>query len=186
MENTKNAKTAFPYNLFLIGFMGTGKSTIAAELSQILERPVLEMDAQIELQEGMSIPDIFSSHGEPYFRELETNMLIGMQNTSPQIVSCGGGVAMRKNNVNEMKKSGMIILLTASPETILERVASDDNRPLLQGHKNATDIAALMESRRTAYEEAADIMIQTDGKPAQTIAGEILALLSKEGFSHGI
>lgn len=171
-----NNKT-FPYNLFLIGFMGTGKSTIASELSRMLDRPVLEMDAQIVKQEGMSIPDIFSNRGEPYFRELETNLLIGMQNASPQIVSCGGGVAMRKNNVAEMKKSGVIILLTASPETILKRVKHDNNRPLLQGRKTVDDIAALMETRHAAYSDAADLTIQTDNKHAKAIAEEILAQL---------
>lgn len=177
---------AFPYNLFLIGFMGTGKSTVASELSRLLKRTVLEMDETIEQREAMSIPDIFSAHGESYFRELEARLLTETQNTCNLIVSCGGGAAMRKSNVTEMKKSGVIILLTAAPETILERVQSDDNRPLLKGRKTAADIAALMDTRKNAYANAADIIIATDGKTAAEIAEEILSVLPKEGAAHGI
>lgn len=181
--NTKKLtdKKASP-NLFLIGFMGTGKSTVAAELSARLFRDVLEMDETIEKRRGMSIPDIFSRHGEPYFRQLETSLLKETGDTGNCIVSCGGGVALRKENVEEMKKSGKIVLLTARPETILLRVMDDDSRPLLQGHKNTADITALIESRRTAYEAAADIIVATDDKTAPEIAEEILTVLKKEGM----
>lgn len=168
-----------PCNLFLIGFMGAGKSTVAAELSRLTKRSVLEMDETIAKRQGMSIPEIFAAHGESYFRELETGLLIEVQHTRNFIVSCGGGAAMRPQNVAEMKKSGVVILLTASPETILRRVQSDNNRPLLQGCKTAADISALMEGRKTAYENAADMTITTDGKSANAIAREILAALEE-------
>ena len=143
--NTKTQAESFTGNLFLIGFMGSGKSTIAAELSRILHRPVLEMDEEIEKREGMSIPAIFSEHGEAYFRQLETDLLKETSALGGFLVSCGGGAAMREENVREMKKSGIIVLLTALPETILERVADDENRPLLKGRKNTADIEALIE-----------------------------------------
>lgn len=170
-------------NLFLIGFMGTGKSTIAAELSKLLFRDVLEMDETIEKREGMSIPGIFSTYGEPYFRELETSLLKEIGESGNYIISCGGGVAMRKENVEEMRKSGRIILLTAKPETILLRVLDDESRPLLKGHKNTNDIAALIHSRRPAYEAAADYVVATDDKAVEEITEEILNILEKEGIS---
>ena len=95
------------------------------------------MDEEIEKREGMSIPAIFSEHGEAYFRQLETDLLKETSALGGFLVSCGGGAAMREENVREMKKSGIIVLLTALPETILERVADDENRPLLKGLKNA-------------------------------------------------
>ena len=89
---------------------------------------------------------------------------------------------MREENVREMKKSGIIVLLTALPETILERVADDENRPLLKGRKNTADIEALIEKRRPAYEAAANYQVATDQKTSSQIAGEILEILEKEGM----
>ena len=172
--NTKTQAESFTGNLFLIGFMGSGKSTIAAELSRMLHRPVLEMDEEIEKREGMSIPAIFSEHGEAYFRQIETDLL--------KETSALGGAAMREENVREMKKSGIIVLLTALPETILERVADDENRPLLKGRKNTADIEALIEKRRPAYEAAANYRVATDQKTSAEIAEEILEILEKEGM----
>ena len=100
--NTKTQAESFTGNLFLIGFMGSGKSTIAAELSRMLHRPVLEMDEEIEKREGMSIPAIFSEHGEAYFRQLETDLLKETSALGGFLVSCGGGAAMREENVREI------------------------------------------------------------------------------------
>ena len=159
--NTKTQAESFTGNLFLIGFMGSGKSTIAAELSRMLHRPVLEMDEEIEKREGMSIPAIFSEHGEAYFRQLETDLLKETSALGGFLVSCGGGAAMREENVREMKKSGI---------------------PLLKGRKNTADIEALIEKRRPAYEAAANYQVATDQKTSAQIAGEILEILEKEGM----
>lgn len=160
-------------NIFLIGFMGSGKSTVASHLAENYGMEIIEMDQLIVEREGMSIPDIFEQKGEPYFREAETNLLIEIQSEQNKVVSCGGGVVLRENNVEEMKKSGKIVLLNAKPETILERVKDDDNRPLLRGNKNVEFISDMMEKRRPKYEGAADFIIQTDGKDADTICKEI-------------
>lgn len=161
-------------NIFLIGFMGSGKSTIASCLSKNYGMEIVEMDQEIVKREGMSISDIFAQKGEPYFRDLETNLLIEIQEKKNKVISCGGGVAMREQNVVEMKKSGVVILLLAEPETILERVKDSDERPLLQGNKNLSFIRDMMEKRRPKYEEAADYIVQTDGKNAESICKEIL------------
>ena len=182
VENSRKiqARTLFTHNIFMIGFMGSGKSTVSTYLSKILASPQVEMDQQIVEQQGMSINQIFEEYGEPYFRNLETNLLIALQKKTNQIVSCGGGVAMREENVEAMKKSGKVVLLTASPEVILERVKDNDDRPLLRGNMNVEYISNLMEVRRPKYEAAADIVICTDGKSVEEIAEEIVVKLTKE------
>ena len=180
--NTISQAESFTGNLFLIGFMGSGKSTIAAELSRMLHRPVLEMDEEIEKLEGKSIPAILSEHGEAYFRQLETDLLKETSALGGFLVSCGGGAAMREENVHEMKKSGIIVLLTALPETILEREADDAHRPRLKGRKDTVYMVALIEKRRPAYEAAANYQVVTDQKTSAQIAGEILGILEKEGM----
>ncbi len=160
-------------NIFLIGFMGSGKSTIASCLAENYGMEIIEMDQLIVEREGMSIPDIFAQKGEPYFRDAETNLLIEIQSEENKVVSCGGGVVLREKNIEEMKKGGKIVLLNAKPETILERVKDDDNRPLLRGNKNVEFISNMMEQRRPKYENAADFVIQTDGKAADEICNEI-------------
>lgn len=168
-------------NIFLIGFMGSGKSTVASCLSETYGMEAVEMDQLIVEREGMSIPDIFAQKGESYFREAETNLLIEIQSEQNKVVSCGGGVVLREKNVEEMKKSGKIVLLDAKPETILERVKNDDNRPLLRGNKNVEFISNMMEQRRPKYEGAADIVIQTDGKKTDAICKEIIEKIEKIG-----
>lgn len=168
-------------NVFLIGFMGSGKSTVASCLSKNYGMEIIEMDEVLVEREGMSIPDIFAKKGESYFREAETNLLIEIQSEQNKVVSCGGGVVLREKNVQEMKKSGQIVLLNAKPETILERVKDDDNRPLLEGKKNTEFISDMMEERRPKYEGAADFVIQTDGKTADEICKEIFEKIKKTG-----
>lgn len=161
-------------NIFLIGFMGCGKTTVARELNRLFGLTVIEMDQLIEEREGMSIPDIFAQKGEAYFRSCETTLLRELQRRSNLVVSCGGGVALREENVALMKSQGRIVLLTATPETILERVRDDQNRPVLNGKKTITDIEALLALRWPAYEKAADILVATDKKQAAELAAEIM------------
>lgn len=169
------------YNIVLIGFMGSGKSTVSAYLKKAFDMDVVEMDQVIEKEQGMRIPEIFEKYGEEYFRNLETQLLINMQSKHNVIISCGGGVAMREKNVVEMKKNGKVVLLQAEPETILNRVKNSDERPLLNGNKNVKYIAELMEKRREKYEAAADITVHTDGKSVAEICEEIIQkLLSEE------
>ncbi len=173
----EGASRLFHYNIFLIGFMGTGKSTVSRYLSTRFSMESVEMDAVIAKRKGMRISDIFAKFGEEYFRNLETNLLIEMQSKSNTVVSCGGGVSMRETNVKEMKKNGRVVLLTATPNTIYERVKDSHDRPLLEGHKNIPYIAQLMEARREKYEAAADIVIATDGRSESQICEELVKKL---------
>ncbi len=181
VENSRRiqAKTLFTHNILLIGFMGAGKSTVSTYLSKILASPQVEMDEEIVKKEGMSINKIFEEYGETYFRNCETNLLIELQKKNNQIISCGGGVALRDENVAEMKKNGKVVLLTASPEVILERVKDNDDRPLLRGNKNTEFISNMMEQRRPKYEAAADVVVNTDYKTVEEIAEEIVVKLTR-------
>lgn len=179
------AKHKFHYNIILIGFMGCGKSTVSECLRTMFAMEKVEMDQIISEREGMSIPDIFKVHGEAYFRDLETNLLIEMQAKTNVVISCGGGVPMRERNVTEMKKNGRVVLLTAKPETIYDRVKDSHDRPLLEGNKNVPFIAQLMEKRREKYEAAADIVIETDGKDKLAVCRELVQrLLEMDEIIH--
>ena len=138
-------------NLYLIGFMGAGKSTIAR-----------------------AITDIFAAHGENYFRDLETELLRSFSESTGYVVSCGGGSVLRDENAALMKENGCIVFLRATPETIYERVKDSTNRPILNGNMNVEYIRELMEKRRPRYEAVADICVDTDGKDVDAISEEIL------------
>lgn len=163
----------------LIGFMGAGKSTISEFLKNSFAMEVIEMDQIIAEREGMTISDIFEVYGEQYFRNLETNLLIEMQSKTNVVISCGGGTPMRECNVVEMKKNGRVVLLTAKPETILDRVKDSHDRPLIENNKTVPFIADLMEKRREKYEAAADIIIETDGKDELQICEELILRLRR-------
>ena len=179
LRNSKRiqARKLFDYNIVLIGFMGAGKSTISDYLSIMFDMDIVEMDRVIAEREEMSIPDIFSTYGEEYFRDLETNLLIEMQTHKNTVISCGGGAALRERNVEEMKKNGRVVLLTASPEIIYERVKDSDERPILNDHMNVEFISSLMDKRKERYEAVADITVATDGKNVTQICEEIISKL---------
>ena len=171
------SRKLFSYNIVLIGFMGAGKSTISEFLKNSFAMEVIEMDQIIAEREGMTISDIFEVYGEQYFRNLETNLLIEMQSKTNVVISCGGGTPMRECNVVEMKKNGRVVLLTAKPETILDRVKDSHDRPLIENNKTVPFISDLMEKRREKYETAADIIIETDGKDKLQICEELILRL---------
>lgn len=176
-------KILFQENIALIGFMGVGKSMVAHCLRDRYGMEEAETDAMIVEAEGMAITDIFARHGEPYFRDCESRAVLKLQHYHRTVISCGGGAVMREENVANLKKSSRIVLLTAAPETILERVKNSDARPILNGHMNVEYIAELMEKRREKYEAAADLKIATDGKKVEDICQEIVEELNKSSRS---
>ena len=173
-------KKELPCHLFLIGFMGCGKSSVSLRLKRKLSADLIEMDQAIAEREGMPITEIFDRHGETYFRDLETSFLRELKDCPPSIISCGGGVVMRPENVSVMKELGKVVLLTASPESIYERVKKGTDRPLLNGNMNVPYIRDLMESRQPCYENAADIIISTDGKHLGQVCYDVLENLGLE------
>ena len=157
------ARKLFNYNIVLIGFMGAGKSTISDFLKNVFAMDVVEMDQIIAQRQGMSISDIFETYGEQYFRDLETNLLIEMQSRSNVVISCGGGTPMRECNVVEMKKNGRVVLLTAKPETILDRVKDNHDRPLIENNKTYDPSEALELCCKTAtakFDETVELHVR--------------------------
>lgn len=161
-------------HIFLIGFMGCGKSTNAAKLAEMTRARQMEMDEEIVKDQNMAIAKIFEVYGEAHFRNLETELLKKLKNEPPMVVSCGGGLVLREENVRLMKEMGTIVLLTASPQTIYGRVKNSTERPVLNGNMNLPYITELMEKRRPHYAQAADAVISTDNKTAEEICREIL------------
>ena len=157
-------------HIFLIGFMGVGKTSTSRQLSQKMNVGETDTDERIVRQEGKSIAEIFADSGEEAFREMET----------PCIVSCGGGMAMRGENVRRMKESGTVVFLTASPETIYSHVKDSTDRPLLNGNMNVPYIRRLMEERTPKYQAAADMIIETDGLDPEQVADKIMKSLEKK------
>lgn len=164
-------------NIFLIGFMGSGKSTIARMLAKETGKELIEMDETIEAEAGCTINQIFEEHGEGHFRDLESLLVCRIAEKGDAVVSCGGGAVLREENVISMRKNGKIIYLSATPETIYKRVRNSTNRPLLNGNMNVEYIRGLMEKRLSVYENAADIMIDVNNKEKSEIVEEILEII---------
>ncbi len=167
------------YNIMLIGFMGVGKTTISRGLSKKFNIPEIDMDAEIVKRENMEITEIFDKYGEEYFRKKETECLIDIQKRKGRIVSCGGGVVVKDENVGYMKDGGVILLLTATPMTVYERVKDDTRRPILNGNMNVEFIEKLMNKRKNRYLEVADIIVETDNKSVGEIISEISVKLDE-------
>lgn len=160
-------------NIYLIGFMGTGKTTVSHRLSELLGFEEIDTDAMIACQESQSIAEIFASRGEQVFRNLETELLRKLGEEKHKIISCGGGMALRQENVRLMQENGVVVLLTAEPETILGRVQGDNGRPILNGNMNVPYIQALLAKRLPYYEAAGEVVVATDLHSPQEIAEEI-------------
>ena len=182
MANNNNiqAKTLFPKNIVLIGFMGAGKTSVASCLAEQFAIPVIETDQEIVKREGMSIPEIFTTRGETYFRDRESDVFRDIKEGNQMIISAGGGAVLRDENVKNMTANGIIVLLTASPAAILARVRNSKDRPLLNGNMNEEYIRSMMERRRARYEEVADLVIDTTGKTVPEVCEAIIRALHAE------
>ncbi len=162
-------------NLVLTGFMGTGKTAVGRELSRMLDMKIVNIDTEIELSQKMTINEIFKNYGEEYFRNIETGLIKKFSEKENVIISTGGGAVLREENMELLRKNGVIFCLNASPATIFERTSRSGDRPLLKVDDPKTKIKELLDSRRPYYEKAG-ITIETDGKSPLRIAEEIREL----------
>lgn len=161
-------------NVILIGFMGSGKTTVGLRLSYRLRRPVIDTDKEIEREEKRTISDIFATDGEAYFRDRETACLQKLiESANNQIISVGGGLPVREQNRELLHELGQVFYLRAKGETIYERVKDDTTRPLLQGDDPLKKIETLLNERDPYYRAAADVVIAVDGKSFEQILNEI-------------
>jgi shikimate dehydrogenase len=162
--------------LVLIGFMGSGKTTVSQILAEKLAYHCLDSDANIEQQQKMKISQIFADKGEAAFRTLETESLrnLAEQKERRMILSAGGGLALKEENRALMRQLGKVIYLKTSPQTVYERVKEDQTRPLLQGDDLMGRIERLEAEREIFYQMAADEVVVTDGRTPEEVADEIL------------
>jgi shikimate kinase len=166
-------------NIYLMGFMGTGKTTVGKALAKTLEKTFIDLDDEIELYEGMTINEIFEKKGESYFREIETKVLKDVASQKNLVVSTGGGSIVTHGNLEIVKKSGVLITLMASPEEILKRVSVNNDRPLLNVDEPLDAIKRLLFERAPFYIKA-DHIIETTNKSINEVVQEILEILNAE------
>ena len=150
-------------NIVLIGFMGSGKTTIGKALEEKTDMAFVDTDELIEAYEGCKISDIFESKGEEYFRRLENETLKKLLvSTDFKIISTGGGIVAVRNNIVLLKQLGKVVYLRIKPETAVKRLEGDKTRPLLMGEDKLVKVERLMADRKELYEVAADNVIDTD------------------------
>jgi len=169
-------------NIYLTGFMGTGKTSAGREIAKRMKRSFLDLDELIEKQEGKSIPDIFQEKGAAYFRGLEKKFLAEISSKDKQVVSCGGGIVIDPDNIRLIKKTGVMVCLTARPEVIMQRTCLSAHRPLLNVSNPREKISSLLAQRRKFYEQA-DIMVDTSEISVKKTAVYVLNVLLSLPFN---
>lgn len=163
-------------NLVITGFMGTGKTTVGRILAQRLGRPFVDMDALIEKREGRSIEEIFAAEGEAYFRELEAALCRELAPPQGLVIATGGGALVNPVNLALMQSGGLVVCLDGEPEVLWERLATANDRPLLQGPDGRARLEALLQARQAAYARIPHHVDTTHRSP-QEVAEEILTKL---------
>lgn len=164
-------------NIYLVGFMGVGKTAVGKILAKRLKLQFIEMDEVIEKEENKPITEIFATKGEPYFRKLESNLLKKISEESNNVVSCGGGLICNEENLKLLKKSGMVFNLAASAEAIYERTKKYSHRPLLNVDNPLAKIDELIRKRNEYYKKAHHTIDTTKISPDE-VADKIIDLLN--------
>lgn len=167
-------------NISLIGFMGTGKTSVGKSLGRQTGREVVDVDHWIETKTRRKIRDHFKKSGEAYFRALEKEAIAELSGMTHTVITTGGGAVLDPANMAALKKSGWVVSLSASPETIYARVKNSSQRPLLKGDAK-TEIIRLLEIRKPLY-AIADYNFCTDGLTPEQVAQLIVETLEKDGI----
>ncbi len=168
-------------NITLIGYRATGKTTLARLLAERLHWAWIDADVEIERRAGKAIARIFAEDGEPAFRDLEAAVTADLCRRTPLVLAAGGGAPLRPDNRRAIRAAGKVVWLTARPETIHARMSGDattaSRRPSLTDHDALAEIVHLLARREPVYREAADLVIDTEGKTPDQVAAEILLKL---------
>ncbi|WP_342663641.1 shikimate kinase [Paenibacillus taiwanensis] len=168
-------------SIVLIGFMGTGKSTVGQQLAQHLQYEFVDLDEEIVRQQGKTIPELFAQHGEAYFRQQENRILTDLlQRKTRLIIATGGGAVLDNHNCEAMLRYGFVVALTAQLDTIVTRVQGDTNRPLLQGDVTER-VHTLMKARLGRY-DFAHCTVETDSLSVEPIIEAILSGYAKHSL----
>lgn len=167
--------------VILIGYMGAGKTTVGRLLAKQERLAFCDTDAMIEEQEKRTISEIFAADGEAAFRDMETALVKRLidKGFSDTVLSVGGGLPVREENRQLLKKLGTVVYLMASKETIVERVADSDNRPLLKGENLSEKVERMLAERDPLYRQAAELLIDTNGKTVEILVKEIAQAVKK-------
>jgi shikimate kinase len=166
-------------NIVLIGYRGTGKSSVGKALAQRLERRLISTDAEIVTRAGLPIPEIVQRFGWEHFRNLESEVCHELAGQDGLVIDTGGGAILRQQNVDRLKANGRLFWLTAEVRTIAERIGGDTQRPSLTGTKSfVEEIGEVLREREPKYRAAADHVVPTDGKSVGEIVQTILANLN--------
>jgi shikimate kinase len=166
----QNGQRQTPANVILIGFMGTGKSTVARELARLLGFALIDTDAKIVARAGKPISKIFADDGEDVFRGIEAQVLGGLAGCEKSVISTGGGVVTRPENVESLHAAGRVVWLDAGVDVIMDRVSGNTDRPLLQTADPRATVEALLAERRPLYQSAADEWVDTEELSSAEIA----------------
>jgi len=161
------------HNLALIGFMGTGKSSVGRIVAAQLHYEFLDTDELVEKRAGKSITQIFAQDGEPAFREIERKLVSEMAEWRKKVISTGGGLAANAANLESLKQHALVVCLWASPESIWQRVRNQTHRPLLQGPDALARIRALLEERTPFYRQA-DVLVNTGMRSIREVTQQVL------------
>jgi shikimate kinase len=177
-------------NLVLIGYRATGKTAVGARLAQILGRPFVDLDQVLVQEAGESIVDIVAKGGWTEFRRREKELAARFRRTQGQVLATGGGVVLDPDNIAALKENGIIIWLTADPETIQARLTidlpRDPNRPSLTGGDTIREVVAVLEQRYLLYQAAAQITVDTTHRDvAQVVEAVLVAVKLKEAGNLG-
>tara|TARA_B100001250_G_scaffold309492_1_gene271391 strand:- start:65 stop:577 length:513 start_codon:yes stop_codon:yes gene_type:complete len=157
--------------IFFIGMMGSGKTTLAKKLSELMNKPYVDLDNLIELEENMSISEIFSHYGEDYFRKIENIALRSIGHS--EIIACGGGIIINKKNRKFLNENGFTIYLKTSLPILAKRLKGKNRRPLLKNIDLHKTLGGIYHNRRKLYVDTADLIMETDGKSLNRIASII-------------
>ena len=165
--------------IFLIGYRGTGKSTVACHLAELLDYDSIDADEEIERRAGKSIASIFADDGEVAFRELESQLVDELARLRRTVIALGGGAVLREANRNAIRDAGLVVWLTAPVDVIVARLAVDPTtagrRPNLTKTGGPDEVEALLAERTPIYRQCATLTVDTDGKTCAQVADEIAA-----------
>ena len=170
-----NPEALLSTNIVLIGFMGSGKSTVGRLLAQRLGFQAVDTDAIVVQAAGMPISDIFARDGESVFREYESAALSSLVDRTRVVVATGGGIVTRESNLELLHRIGFVVALTASEEVIFDRVSRNNKRPLLHTANPRETVSSLLAARAPLYAATADLMIDTSAIPHARVADEIVS-----------
>ena len=162
-------------NIYLIGMMGSGKSTLGKTLSEKIQKPFVDLDSEIEKTGGKSVSEIFNQDGEDHFRKLESEEL---KQYSESVVACGGGIILDEENRQYINENGVAVLLTASMDELFKRLSDSNNRPILPDENTEKALTNLWLERKKDYLNTSDFLIETDGENPIEITNKIFSKIN--------